>query len=97
MPGAYIEAALKVDTGNTLILPTNTLIFGAGGPYVAIVVDDKVEKKQVKLGIDYGSTVEIRSGVSATDKVILNPLDSIVNGQQVVIETPPPAPAKRGS
>lgn len=97
LPGSYIEAALKVDMGNALIIPTNALIFGAGGPFVATVVDGKVEKKQIKLGIDYGTTVEVRSGITTDDKVILNPPDSIVPGQQVVIETPPPAPAKRGS
>lgn len=97
MPGSYIEAALKIDTGNTLILPTNTLIFGAGGPYVAVVVDGKAEKKKVSLGIDYGMTVEIRTGVTANDQVILNPPDSIIAGQQVVIETPPAPAAKRGS
>lgn len=97
MPGSYIEAALKVDTGNTLILPTNALIFGAGGPFVATVVDGKAEKKKVSLGIDYGMTVEIRSGITANDEVILNPPDSIVAGQQVVVETPPAPPAKRGS
>lgn len=96
LPGSYIEAALKVDMGHSLILPTNSLIFGAGGPYVATVVDGKVEKKQVKLGIDYGLTVEVRSGVTQNDEVILNPPDSIAPGQAVVIETPP-APAKRGS
>ena len=97
MPGSYIEAAIKVDMGNSLILPTNTLIFGAGGPYVAVVVDGKAEKKKVKLGVDYGMTVEIRSGVTASDVVILNPPDSIATGQPIVIETPPAPPAKRGS
>jgi len=42
-------------------------------------------------------TVEVRSGVAANDEVILNPPDSIVSGQPVVIETPPAPAAKRGS
>ena len=88
---------LKIDVGNALILPTNTLIFGAGGPYVAIVVDGKAEKKKVSLGVDYGMTVEVRSGVTVNDEVILNPPDAIVSGQPVVIETPKAPPAKRGS
>ncbi|NDY83745.1 efflux RND transporter periplasmic adaptor subunit [Orrella sp. NBD-18] len=87
LPGSYVEVAMKINTGDTLILPTNTLIFGAGGPYVAAVVDGKIEKKKVKLGIDYGMTVEIKSGVSAQDQIILNPRDSIMDGQPVVVET----------
>ncbi|HBI82300.1 MAG TPA: efflux transporter periplasmic adaptor subunit [Alcaligenaceae bacterium] len=87
LPGSYVEVAMKINTGDTLILPTNTLIFGAGGPYVAAVVDGKIEKKKVKLGIDYGMTVEIKSGVSAQDQIILNPRDSIMDGQPVIVET----------
>jgi len=97
LPGSYIEAVLKVDRGNALLLPTNTLIFGAGGPYVAVVIDGKAEKKKVSLGIDYGTTVEVRSGVTANDEVILNPPDAIVSGQPVIVETPKAPPAKRGS
>lgn len=96
MPGAYVEVAMKIDTAKSLTLPTNTLIFGAGGPFVATVVDGKVEKKKVALGVDYGMTVEIRSGVSVNDSVILNPPDSIANGQSVIIEVPAAPAKKRG-
>lgn len=96
LPGSYVEVAMKINAGDTLIVPTNSLIFGSGGPYVATVVDGKIEKKKVKLGIDYGMTVEVKSGVSATDQIILNPRDSIIDGQPVLIETPPAA-GKRGS
>ena len=96
LPGSYVEVAMKINAGDTLIVPTNTLIFGSGGPYVATVVDGKIEKKKVKLGIDYGMTVEVKSGVTAADQIILNPRDSIMDGQPVVIETPPAA-GKRGS
>jgi RND family efflux transporter MFP subunit len=97
MPGSYIEAALKIDMGKALLIPTNTLIFGAGGPYVASVVDGKVVKNKVTLGIDYGTLVEVRSGVTENDQVILNPPDSVAAGQAVVIETPATPAAKRGS
>ncbi len=96
MPGSYIEAALKIDMGKALLLPTNTLIFGAGGPYVAAVVDGKVVKKKVTLGIDYGTMVVVRSGVTENDQIILNPPDSVAAGQPVVIETPATPAKKRG-
>jgi hypothetical protein len=89
MPGSYVEVALKIAPGNNLIIPTNTLIFGSGGPYVARVVDGKIEKRKVAVGIDYGMQVEVKSGVSADDSLIVNPLDSITDGQPVVIQTPP--------
>lgn len=89
MPGSYVEVALKIAPGNNLIIPTNTLIFGSGGPYVARVVDGKIEKRKVSIGIDYGMQVEVKSGVSADDSLIVNPLDSITDGQPVVVQTPP--------
>ena len=89
LPGSYVEVALKIAPSNNLIVPTNTLIFGSGGPYVARVVDNKIEKRKVVLGIDYGLQVEVKSGVSVDDVLIINPLDSITNGQTVIVETPP--------
>ena len=92
MPGAYIEATLKIATGKQLIIPTNALIFGAGGPFVATVKDNKIVKKKVSLGIDYGLQVEVRAGLTADEDIVLNPLDSITDGQTVKIETPPKRP-----
>ena len=92
MPGAYIEATLKIATGKQLVVPTNSLIFGAGGPFVATVKDNKIVKKKISLGIDYGMQVEVRGGLTTDDEIVLNPLDSITDGQLVKIETPPKRP-----
>jgi RND family efflux transporter MFP subunit len=100
LPGAYVEVAMQIALGNSLIVPTNTLIFGAGGPYIAVVdKDNRAEKKKVTLGVDFGNQVEIRSGISADDQIILNPMDSLVNGQAVVPQSPAPrtTPSRRGS
>ena len=100
LPGAYVEVAMQIALGNSLIVPTNTLIFGAGGPFIAVVdKDNRAEKKKVTLGVDFGNQVEIRSGIAADDQLILNPMDSLVNGQVVVPQSPAPrAPStRRGS
>jgi RND family efflux transporter MFP subunit len=100
LPGAYVEVAMQIALGNSLIVPTNTLIFGAGGPFIAVVdKDNRAEKKKVTLGVDFGNQVEIRSGISADDRIILNPMDSLVNGQAVVPQSPAPrtTPPRRGS
>jgi membrane fusion protein, multidrug efflux system len=44
---------------------------------------NKVELRSVALGRDFGPTVEILGGVTATDRVILNPSDSLVSGAAV--------------
>jgi RND family efflux transporter MFP subunit len=93
LPGAYVEVAMTIALGNSLIVPTNTLIFGSGGPFIAVVKDNRAEKKKVTLGIDFGNQVEIRSGLASDDLMILNPMDSLVNGQAVVPQAPAPRAA----
>jgi len=67
-----------------LTLPGNVLLFRAEGPQVGVVQSDgKVELRSVKLGRDFGQTVEILAGVSPTNQVILNPSDSLANGDLV--------------
>jgi hypothetical protein len=69
----------------SLTLPSNTLIFRSQGLQVATVVGDKVHLVPVKIGNDMGATVEISSGLQPSDKVIVDPSDSIAEGQQVHI------------
>ncbi len=95
MPGTYVDIVFKIDPSNLLVLPTNTLLFSPEGPQVATVKDGTVTRKAVKLGIDYGQMVQVRSGVEETDQIITSPPDSIADGQKVIIETPAPK-AKKG-
>ena len=88
LPGSYVDVTLKIASNKNLLVNTNNLIFGAGGPYVAAVVDGKIAKRKVTLGIDYGLQIEVTSGVNANDDLVVNPLDSITDGQPVVIEKP---------
>jgi len=79
-PESRVEAALTI--------PSNALLFRAEGPQVGVVVNGKVELRNVKLGRDFGPTLEILSGVEPTDRIILNPSDSLVNGAIVRVSEP---------
>jgi RND family efflux transporter MFP subunit len=69
-----------------LTLPSNTILFRPEGPQVGIVrPDGKVELSTVKLGRDFGQTIEIVSGVSPKDHVIINPSDSLATGAVVSV------------
>jgi membrane fusion protein (multidrug efflux system) len=69
-----------------MTLPANTLLFRAEGPQVGVVQSEgKVELRSVKLGRDFGATVEIIGGVSPADHVVLNPSDSLFSGAVVRI------------
>ena len=91
LPGTYVEIALTLKAGETLVLPTNTLLFGTAGPQVALVKDGKVVRQSVTLGADFGKVVEIKTGVTADDQVIVNPPDAITPEQAVAVEAMLPA------
>jgi len=86
LTGSYVEVHLNVpEHKSTLILPVNTLIFRSEGLRVGIVKDGKVVLTAVSPGHDFGDRIEIVSGLTPDDQVIVNPPDSIVSGQAVQI------------
>lgn len=89
--GSYAEVHLKLPTAaSAFILPVNTLLFRAEGLRIAVVGDgQKVELKQITLGHDFGSEVEVIAGVNGNENVIVNPPDSVVTGETVRIAQSP--------
>ena len=85
LPGAYTEVHLKLPNDvPSYILPVSALIFRAQGLQVATVdSNNKTKLVAITLGRDFGSQVEVLSGLNADDKVIINPSDSVVDGEQV--------------
>jgi hypothetical protein len=67
-----------------LVLPNSSILFQAAGPQVAIVDHkNRIELRKVSLGRDFGDTVEILSGMTAKDRVVATPPDSITSGTEV--------------
>jgi len=84
LPGAYVFVHLKLpDETHSVTIPSNTLIFRKEGLQVGLVRNGKAELVPVKIGRDYGSSVEIVSGLQPTDAVIVDPSDSLVAGMPV--------------
>jgi RND family efflux transporter MFP subunit len=84
LPGAYVSVHLKLpQTVRSFTIPSNTLLFRAEGLRVALVRGGRAELAPVKIGRDYGSSVEIVSGLRPDDAVILDPADSLVSGAPV--------------
>lgn len=84
-PGSYAQVhfAVKVATLR-MTVPVNTLLFRAEGPRAAIVGEDgKVHLKPVVIGRDYGTDVEILGGLDPSEQIILNPSDSLEEGEPV--------------
>jgi RND family efflux transporter MFP subunit len=83
-PGAYVFVHFHLPAfGNAVTIPSNALLFRAEGLRVGVVRDDLVQLVPVTIGHDFGNSVEITSGLTTADQVILDPSDSLANGMEV--------------
>jgi membrane fusion protein, multidrug efflux system len=87
MPGAYSSVRLTLQRDSMpLHIPSSALIFDQNGTRVATVdTNDKVRFKTVTIAHDLGREIEVGSGLSADDRVIVTPPDGIAEGDVVRI------------
>ena len=84
LTGAYAEVHLRIPSQtSTLLIPVSTLIFRSERLQVGVVRSGKVELADLTPGHDFGGDIEVVAGLKADDKVVMNPPDSLVTGQQV--------------
>ncbi|WP_348267328.1 efflux RND transporter periplasmic adaptor subunit [Edaphobacter paludis] len=85
LPGAYVFVHFKVpERIANLTIPSNTLLFRSEGLRVGVVRDGKVDLVPITITHDAGQVVEVAaSDLKPTDEVILDPSDSLIDGQQV--------------
>lgn len=83
LPGMFANVKLSVPAQPSLRIPAIALIVRASGSMVARVENDTVRLVPITIGRDYGSTLEVLSGVEAGDQVIVNPIESLTDGQAV--------------
>src|ERR1700734_2203095 len=90
LPGAYTEVHLKLPSDiPTFFFRFSALIFRAQGLQVATVdSNNKTKLVAIPLGREFGSQVEVLSGLNGDDKVIVNPSDSVIDGEQVNPQPP---------
>lgn len=85
-PGAYAFVHLTVPPVNGAVtIPSNTLLFRSEGLRVGVVRDGHAQLVPITIGHDYGSSVEVVAGIRASDEVILDPADSLEDGQPVQV------------
>jgi RND family efflux transporter MFP subunit len=85
--GSYVQVRLPINAdAQALVVPTNVLLFRPDGTRVAVVdAGGKVHLTTVKLGTDFGTSVEVLSGLNAGDRIVLNPADSLADGDVVTL------------
>jgi hypothetical protein len=91
LPGGYAQVHLLVGVkGTRLQVPVNALLFRAEGLRAAVVgADHKVHLRQLAIGRDYGTALEVLQGLSPEDWIVLNPPDSLDEGMLVNVKQVP--------
>ncbi|HUP30386.1 MAG TPA: efflux RND transporter periplasmic adaptor subunit [Usitatibacter sp.] len=86
LPGAYVQVSLPLAGGNEMVIPTNALMFRSDGVRVAAVdAQGKVKLLPVKVGRNFGQNIEVLDGISGDERLVLNPSDSLAEGDTVTV------------
>ncbi|HXJ87925.1 MAG TPA: efflux RND transporter periplasmic adaptor subunit [Candidatus Binatia bacterium] len=90
LPGSFGEVHFAIGSDvNKVTVPVNAMLFRSEGSRLAVVGPDrKVELRAISIGKDYGTTLEVLAGVTTEDQVIINPSDSLEEGQLVNLAPP---------
>jgi RND family efflux transporter MFP subunit len=84
LPGAYVSVHLKLpEVVRSVTIPANALLFRSEGLRVGVVRNGQSVLVPITIGRDFGSTVEVVSGLNRSESVILNPSDSLVSGTRL--------------
>ena len=88
LPGDYADVQFSMSSeAHMVTVPASALLFRAAGAQVATVGDDdKVTLHKVHIALDLGPTLEIDEGLSPKDRVIINPTDSLEQGDKVKVD-----------
>jgi membrane fusion protein, multidrug efflux system len=86
-PGAYSPVHLETEGPASLLVPSSSLIFRSEGASLGVVgPDNRVHLKKIKIGRDLGGKLEIVTGISPTDRIVVNPVDSLAEGALVQVQ-----------
>ncbi|HEY0760618.1 MAG TPA: efflux RND transporter periplasmic adaptor subunit [Acidisarcina sp.] len=98
VPGAYAEVHLRMKEGSpTYIIPASALMYRAEGLRVGTIVSgNKARMTPVVIGEDDGRTIQVISGLDVNSQVILDPPDSLIDGEELRISPQHPPSAQAG-
>jgi membrane fusion protein (multidrug efflux system) len=84
-PGMYVQVSLTAKrVGTRWRVPASAVVFDAKGTQLAIVgADHKVELRPVLLGRDFGSEIEIASGIAGDETIVTTPSAALTDGALV--------------
>jgi membrane fusion protein, multidrug efflux system len=84
-PGLFLSVELQIARREQAVLVPEEALIGEGTRHFVFVVrDEKAERREVKLGQRLQGEVEVVSGLTAGDLVIVRGVQKVRNNQQVV-------------
>jgi RND family efflux transporter MFP subunit len=87
-PGIYCTIELRIPRKTPMLsVPADAIIFNRNGMQVAVVSNGKAETHKVRVKRDFGTRVEVDTGVKAGDQVILNPPVNLIDGSEVQVHS----------
>jgi RND family efflux transporter MFP subunit len=98
LPGSFGQVHFAIGANvQKLTVPVNAMLFRAEGPRVGVVgANGKVQLRPLSIGRDYGTTLEVLGGLAVGDQIIINPSDSLEDGQQVNVAPTSPGQPQPG-
>ena len=85
-----VKFALKSDFP-LILLPANAFTFHSAGPQVAVVTkENTIHWQDVKVGRDFGASLELTSGLEENASVVINPTDDLREGTRVQVSPTKP-------
>ncbi|MGB8010383.1 MAG: efflux RND transporter periplasmic adaptor subunit [Terriglobales bacterium] len=90
LPGSFGQVHFATGTSVPRItIPVNAMLFRAEGAQVAVVdKDSTVHLRPISIGRDFGATLEVLGGLDVSDQIVINPSDSLEDGQKVHVAKP---------
>jgi multidrug efflux pump subunit AcrA (membrane-fusion protein) len=85
LPGMYAQVTFRLHLASVpLLMPSNALLVRPEGTLAAVVGKDKtVRYKKIQVGRDFGTRIEVVSGLEENDQVMVNPSTMIREGEKV--------------
>ena len=97
-PGLYADVSFAIPRqAPGVVLPDEALVFNAQGMQVAVVQPDQtIAMRTVSIYRDFGTSVEVREGVTAGERLVLSPPADLEQGSKVKLQEPAPGPQPPG-
>jgi len=86
LPGSFVQVNLKLPASNAINIPSNALLIRKEGTQVAVVDEqNKIHLQKIRLGRDFGVTSDVIEGLKGGERLVLNPSDSLGEGDVVTV------------